>query len=92
MLNINRGDFMKDTIAVRTIDSLGRVVIPKEIRTRLDIEDFDSLEISCEADVITIRKKTPSCIFCKSTNVLKEFQGKTVCFDCITAIREAGKK
>ncbi|MBE6687660.1 MAG: AbrB family transcriptional regulator [Ruminococcaceae bacterium] len=82
---------MKETISVRTIDTLGRVVIPKEIRNRLDIGDFDNLEISCENDVITIRKKTPSCIFCRATENLKEFQGKPICMNCINTIRNAGK-
>lgn len=82
---------MKETISVRTIDALGRIVIPKEIRNRLDISDFDNLEISCENDVITIRKKVPHCIFCKSSENLKEFQGKPICIDCITTIRTAGR-
>lgn len=83
---------MKDTISVRTIDALGRVVIPKEMRTKLDIGDFDNLEISCENDSITIKKKNPSCVFCKSTENLKEFQGKPLCLDCINTIRNAGKR
>lgn len=82
---------MKETVSIRAIDPLGRIVIPKEIRSHLDINDYDNLEISCENDVITIRKKVPSCIFCKATENLKEFQGKPICIDCITTIRTAGR-
>lgn len=36
---------MKATGIVRRIDDLGRVVIPKEIRKRMDIEENDPLEL-----------------------------------------------
>ena len=36
---------MKATGIVRRIDDLGRVVIPKEMRKMLKIEDYDALEI-----------------------------------------------
>ena len=36
---------MKNTGIIRRVDSLGRVVIPKEIRRSLDISDGDQLEI-----------------------------------------------
>ena len=36
---------MKATGIVRRIDDLGRVVIPKEIRKRMDIEENDPLEM-----------------------------------------------
>ena len=36
---------MKSTGIVRKLDELGRVVIPKEIRNKLDIEEKDQIEI-----------------------------------------------
>jgi stage V sporulation protein T len=39
---------MKTTGIVRRIDDLGRVVIPKEIRRSLGIQEGDPLEISAE--------------------------------------------
>lgn len=43
----------------RKIDNLGRIVIPKEIRTSLNINDGDSLEIGTEGVEITLRKYYP---------------------------------
>ena len=36
---------MKSTGIVRRIDDLGRIVIPKEIRSRMEIKDGDPLEL-----------------------------------------------
>lgn len=38
---------MKATGIVRRVDDLGRVIIPKEIRRSLRIQDGDPLEIFC---------------------------------------------
>ncbi|AHN22724.1 AbrB/MazE/SpoVT family DNA-binding domain-containing protein [Lysinibacillus varians] len=47
---------MKAIGLVRRIDDLGRVVIPKEIRRTLGIEDGNPLEIFVEGDQIIIKK------------------------------------
>ena len=47
---------MKSTGIVRKIDSLGRIVIPKELRGTLDINIGDSLEIFVENEKIILRK------------------------------------
>lgn len=46
---------------IRRIDDLGRVVIPKEIRRALHIQESDSLEIFLgdEPDTIVIKKYEP---------------------------------
>lgn len=56
---------MKSTGIVRKIDELGRVVIPKELRKVLSIEEKDGLEIFTESDKIILRKYVPGCTFCK---------------------------
>ena len=48
---------MKATGIVRTIDDLGRVVIPKEIRRNLNIRDGQPLEIYTQPDGQIILKK-----------------------------------
>lgn len=45
---------------VRRIDDLGRIVIPKEIRKQLGIEDGDPLEIFINEDKIVLRKYSVS--------------------------------
>lgn len=47
---------MKDTGIVRRIDEMGRVVLPKEIRKTLTINESDSLEIYVEGNEIIINK------------------------------------
>ena len=61
---------MRATGIVRIIDDLGRVVIPKEIRRSLNIEEGDPLEIY-------IDDKTKSVMFKKyleNENALEEIQ------------------
>ena len=41
---------------VRKIDDLGRVVIPKEVRNKLNIQDNESIVISCNQKNILISK------------------------------------
>ena len=72
------------TGVVRNIDELGRLVVPKEMRTTLGIDYSDPVEISIEEDKIVIRKHAPYCIFCQSTEGLSEFKGKKICKECLS--------
>ena len=47
---------MKSTGIVRRIDELGRIVIPKEIRNTLNIDNSDELEIYVENNRIILQK------------------------------------
>lgn len=47
---------MKSTGLVRRIDDLGRVVIPKEIRRTLRINEGDPLELFMEGEYVCFRK------------------------------------
>ena len=74
---------MKSSGIVRNIDELGRLVVPKEMRTTLDINCNDPVEISLDGDKIILRKYTPNCIFCGSNANLTVFKNKKVCAACI---------
>ncbi len=75
---------MKSTGIVRTVDSVGRFVIPKEIRRLLDITDAaDALEVLVEGNEIKLRKYLPSCIFCKGTEDIIEYENQKICKSCI---------
>lgn len=80
---------MKSTGIVRQTDSLGRLVIPRELRRKLCIEDHDGMEIFVENDRIILRKYEPSCIFCGSEDEVTNFKGKMVCRHCL---EEMGKR
>jgi transcriptional pleiotropic regulator of transition state genes len=88
MDNIGRSVPMKTTGIVRQVDSLGRIVLPIELRRTLDIAERDSLEIYVEEDRIVLKKFAPSCIFCGRTEELVDFKGKKVCKPCITAMKK----
>ena len=47
---------MKATGIVRPIDSLGRVVIPKENRKVFQIKNKDAMEIFVDSDMIILKK------------------------------------
>ncbi len=50
---------MKETGMIRRIDELGRVVIPKEIRKTLRINEGDPLEIYTESEKLLLKKFSP---------------------------------
>ncbi len=79
---------MKSTGIVRQVDQLGRIVIPKELRTQLGIEQGTPLEIFVDEESIILRGYRPGCIYCKSVKDLKQFAGKRICPDCIEAIKK----
>ena len=50
---------MKATGIVRRIDDLGRVVIPKEIRKKLNFNEDEPLEFFIDGENIILRKYKP---------------------------------
>lgn len=73
---------MKSTGIVRKVDELGRVVIPKETRELLFIEEGDSLEIFKDENEIILKKYAPGCIFCGNMKTLIQFKGVHICGEC----------
>ena len=74
---------MKSLGIVRKIDELGRIVVPKEIRKTLNIDNGDPLEIFVEGDQIILKKHDPSCLFCGKSEDVIFFRGKLCCRDCL---------
>ncbi len=82
---------MKSTGIVRKVDSLGRMVIPIELRRTLEIETKDPLEIYVENDKIILQKYEPACTFCDNTEDTKDFKGKIICSDCLESLSSDGQ-
>ena len=83
---------MISTGIVRHIDSLGRVVLPKELRRTFDITTDTPLEIFTEGDAILLRKYRPAdaCALCgEVVTGPVQLHGKFVCPRCRAAL--AGK-
>ena len=81
---------MKSTGIVRQIDSLGRIVLPIELRRTLDIAEKDKLEIYVDESSIILRKYQPSCLFCSNADGLVSYKGKNICSTCLSEIKNQG--
>lgn len=79
---------MKSTGIVRQVDELGRIVLPKELRTIFNINVKDSIEIFTDNDKIILQKYQPACIFCNNANDIIYFNGKRLCNECISKIKD----
>ena len=81
---------MKSTGIVRGIDSLGRIVLPKELRTTLHLDGDTKLEIFVDGDAIVLKKHRPagSCDFCGDVDANAiQFAGYCICPACRRKIR-----
>jgi transcriptional pleiotropic regulator of transition state genes len=73
---------MKSTGIIRNVDELGRIVIPKEMRKKMDIANSDPVEIYVEGNKIILTKYHPNCSFCGGEDNVLEFKGKKICSFC----------
>ncbi len=71
-----------DTLIVRKIDDLGRIVVPAETRKLFNIHEGDELAITVENSGIVLRKLEATCVFCEGTDDLRSYHGRGVCADC----------
>lgn len=79
---------MKVGGVIRTIDKLGRVVIPKSMCKALNIQAEDELDITVEGKRIILQKYEPGCVFCNHGEGLVIYNGKHICARCQSAIKE----
>ena len=88
-LDVLKGEHktMKSTGMFRRVDELGRIVLPKELRTRLEIEEGDPLEIFLDGDHIVLQKYQPACVFCNNIDDIVYFNGKRVCSACVEKLK-----
>ena len=78
---------MKSTGVVRQLDTLGRIVLPIELRRTMDIGVKDMLEIFVEDDRIVLKKYHPCCIFCADARDVVPYKGKLVCKKCLDELK-----
>jgi transcriptional pleiotropic regulator of transition state genes len=79
---------MKATGVTRSLDNLGRIVIPKELRRTLNLNEGDALEIFTENETVILRKYNPGCSFCGEMTGIKDVKGIKICPKCIEAIKK----
>jgi transcriptional pleiotropic regulator of transition state genes len=78
---------MKATGIVRNIDGLGRITVPKEIRTQLGIEDDTPLEMYVDEGGLYFKVYRTKCVFCGGLAKTDLF-GQKVCDNCIAKVKE----
>lgn len=84
---------MKSTGIVRKVDELGRIVLPKELRVTLNINEKDPLEIFVdEENHIILKKYEPACIFCSGMKGIVHYKGYNICRDCLGKLAEKLKE
>ena len=82
---------MKSTGIVRRLDSLGRLVLPIELRRTHGIAPDDPIEIFVDGDTIILRKYQRGCTLCGSMGNLIDVDGIAICRDCAEKIAKAAK-
>ena len=74
---------------VRRFDEQGRLLLPIEMRRALGWDTETPLEILSDGMSVLIRKNKKECIFCRSEEEIKIFEGKPVCKACILELQKA---
>jgi AbrB family transcriptional regulator, transcriptional pleiotropic regulator of transition state genes len=74
---------MKPAGIVRKLDQLGRIVLPKSLRKRYQMNEGDPIEVLVQGEHIILERYRPKCIFCLSTNQVIHFKDKYVCGSCV---------
>lgn len=74
---------MKPAGVVRKVDQLGRIVLPKSLRKRYQMNEGDPVEILVQGDHIILERYRPRCVFCGSMVEVAEFKGRQVCSNCV---------
>jgi transcriptional pleiotropic regulator of transition state genes len=73
---------------MRRVDSLGRVVLPADLRHALDIREGDTLDVAIEEGHLVLSKHDPACVFCGTRAELVEHAGRHACATCVSQLGE----
>lgn len=84
---------MKDTGMIRSLDSLGRIVVPVEIRMTRNIDIGDPIEFFIlDDDIIVLRKYTSTeCTFCRSLDHVTYYKDQFICNSCLTELSDPAR-
>jgi AbrB family transcriptional regulator, transcriptional pleiotropic regulator of transition state genes len=73
----------------RRVDSLGRVVLPADLRHALGIREGDVLDVTVHDGHLVLTRHEPMCVFCGARDALREHAGRHACPACVTALGAA---
>jgi transcriptional pleiotropic regulator of transition state genes len=77
---------LHSTGMTRKVDSLGRVVLPAEMRRVFGIREGDLVDIAVDGQHIVLTKVEQRCVFCGDATALVEYSGKLVCRPCVDGL------
>lgn len=78
---------MKPAGFIMKVDRLGRVVIPKPIRKKYELNTDDTLEVFIDDNGFFLKKYVKTCAFCGKDENLTDFKDKVVCEDCLKELK-----
>ncbi|MBC8080252.1 MAG: AbrB/MazE/SpoVT family DNA-binding domain-containing protein [Gorillibacterium sp.] len=73
---------MKPAGIVRRVDQLGRIVLPKSLRKRYQMNEGDPIEILVQGDQILLERYRPRCVFCSSMTDVIQYKDRHICGVC----------
>ena len=73
---------MKSTGAIRKVDEFGRIVIPIELRRKLEIDTKGSIEFFVDGEQVMLRKYTLGCSQCGLSATFFELGTIQLCEAC----------
>ena len=83
---------MKTKGIIRKVDEVGRIIIPSEIRSVLNIDYRDQVEVFLDNNSMIVKKYVPTCIFCGETKNISVFKDKQVCARCLKELSKLNEK
>ncbi|MGU3472351.1 AbrB/MazE/SpoVT family DNA-binding domain-containing protein [Paenibacillus sp. D51F] len=78
---------MKPAGVVRKVDQLGRIVLPKSLRKRYQMNEGDPVEILVQGDQIILERYRPRCVFCGSMEQVADFKERYLCSECMSQMQ-----
>ena len=72
----------------KKITSHGSINIPRVLRTEMGLEERDPVEVVAEDNRIVVRPYNLRCIFCGTTENVKNFKNKGICGECRAHLQE----
>ncbi|EOS55880.1 MULTISPECIES: AbrB/MazE/SpoVT family DNA-binding domain-containing protein [Paenibacillus] len=79
---------MKPAGVVRKVDQLGRIVLPKSLRKRYQMNEGDPVEILVQGDHIILERYRPKCVFCGSMEHVSDFKERSICNQCLVEMSQ----
>lgn len=76
----------------RSIDDLGRVVIPAEIRKNIGVSMGDKLNVELDGNKVIITNAENRCTFCGKPATIKVTDDHLICKSCAKTIQKGMKE